>query len=34
MKDKSFWVRAGCLLLAALMLGSVVGGLIWQLLAF
>ncbi len=34
MKDTSFWVRAGCLLLAVLMLGSLVGGLVWQLLAY
>lgn len=34
MRETRFWVRAGCLLLAGLMLASVAGGLVWQLLAF
>lgn len=34
MKDTRFWIRAACLALAGLMLVSVVGGLIWQLLVF
>ena len=34
MKDTSFWVRAGCFALAVLMLGSLVGGIVWQLLVY
>ena len=32
MKQTNFWVRVACLALAGLMLTSLVGGLLWQLL--
>lgn len=34
MREPRFWMRAACLVMAGLMLASVVGGLIWQLLVF
>lgn len=34
MREPRFWMRAACLAMAGLMLASVMGGLIWQLLVF